>query len=289
MIKVDNQKIVRRVARQTYCANLKRNLMTIFAIILTTFLIVSVIGIGIAYWQMISERQIKMNGMDFDIELSEPTRKQVEIARNSDVVKYAGVCVKCAILDSVDDKKLSKLQLFWLDDTCWNKQCFPALDHLTGNYPKQEDEILLSVEALRDMGISEPEIGMSIDAIYTPLTGEQSDAASESYSFRLSGYYTDFTGNSRGYVSDEFYKITGARQTDFTQGTLKITLKQKFYSEKTITSIREMFGLTNQQYLSADYDSIRRFMKTVVVLAGLLVLIFVSGYADAKSRLGFHS
>lgn len=278
MIKVDNQKIVRKVAGQTYRSNRKRNLMTIFAVILTTFLIVSVIGIGIAYWQMISERQIKMNGMDYDIELSEPTEKQVKIAKNMDAVKNAGVCVKCAILDSINDMKLSKLQLFWLDDICWRTQCMPALDHLTGNYPKQEDEILLSAEALRDMGISEPKIGMSIHTTYSPLTGEQSDAKSTGYTFRLSGFYTDFTGNSRGYVSDEFYKITGASQTDFTQGTLKLTLKQKFYSEKTILSMEESFGLSNQQYLSADYDSIRGFMKTVVVLGGLLVLIFVSGY-----------
>lgn len=279
MIKVANQKIVRGIARQTYWANRKRNMITIIAIILTTFLIISVIGIGIAYWQMISERQIKINGMDYDIELSEPTKKQVEIAKNMDRVETAGLCVKCAILDSSNDRNLSKLQLYWLDDTCWRKQCVQALNNLTGSYPKQENEILLSAEALRDMGIKNPEIGMSINVSYTPLTGEQqSDGKSLNYVFQLSGYYTDFTGNSRGYVSEAFYNTTGAEQTDFTQGTLKITLKHKIYSQKTILSIKEELGLDNQQYLSADYDSIRGFLKTLVVLIGLLMLIFVSGY-----------
>lgn len=278
MIKVDNQKIVQRVARQTYGSNRKRNIMTILAVILTTFLIVSVIGIGIAYWQMIAERQIKMNGMDYDIELSEPTEAQVTTAKKMNLVKDAGVCVKCAILDSANGKKLSKVQLYWLDNTCWEKQCLPALDVLTGNYPQKEDEILLSAEALRDMGITAPKIGMSIDVTYFPLTGELSDEEHNSYTFRLSGYYTDFTGNSRGYVSDAFYKTTGANQTDFTQGTLKLTLKNPVYSQKTILSMQEEFKLRNQQYLAADYDSISEFIKFAVVLAGVLVLIFVSAY-----------
>lgn len=60
----------------------------------------TIIGIGIGYWEMISERQMKMNGMDYDIEVSEPTEDQVNIARKSDLIKYAGISVKCAVIES---------------------------------------------------------------------------------------------------------------------------------------------------------------------------------------------
>lgn len=278
MIKVDNRHIVQKVAKRTYQANKKRNMITILAVILTTFLIVSVVGIGIAYWQMISERQIKMNGMDYDIELSEPTEEQVEIAKGMDRVEYAGVSVKCAILDSANDSKISKMQLYWVDDTCWKEQCLPAFDSMVGNYPVKEDEILVSAEALRNMGITNPKVGMDIKGTYTSLSAEPSAGNSANYTFQLSGFYTDFTGKARGYVSEAFYQMTGAKQTDFTQGTLKITLKNPLYSEKSILSMQEEFKLRNKQYLSADYDSIRGFIKTMAVLLGLLVLIFVSGY-----------
>ncbi|MDD3140327.1 MAG: ABC transporter permease [Lachnospiraceae bacterium] len=278
MIKVDNQHIVKKVAKQTYHANQKRNLLTILAVILTTFLIVSVLGIGIAYWQMISERQIKMNGMDYDIQLSEPTEEQVEIARLMEQVKSAGVCVKCAIVDSANDKTLSKLQLYWVDDICWKEQCLPAFDTMAGDYPVEEDEIVLSTEALRDMGITSPKIGMDIAVTYFPLAGETSNEESCSYHFKLSGYYKDFTGNARGYVSEAFYKTTGAHQTDFTQGTLKLTLKNSLYSQKEILAMQKEFGLNHNQYLDADYDSVHDFINTIVVLVGLLILIFISGY-----------
>ena len=69
-----------------------------------------------------------------------------------ELIKYAGVSVKCAIVNKTDNKPTSKLQLYWIDDTCWNKQCLQALDKKTGRYPKNENEIMLSSEALRNIG-----------------------------------------------------------------------------------------------------------------------------------------
>ena len=64
MMKVNNRKIIASVAMRTYRANKKRNALTVFAVILTTFLITAVLGIGISYWDAVSQRAIRMNGMD---------------------------------------------------------------------------------------------------------------------------------------------------------------------------------------------------------------------------------
>ena len=197
MIKVDNKHIIRDVSKKTYNANKKRNLLTIFAIFLTTFSILTIIGIGIGYWKMISERQMKMNGMDYDIEVSEPIEDQVNIARNSDLIKYAGISVKCAVIESANDKILSKIQLYWIDEMCWEKQCLPAMDSLVGDYPQQKNEIMLSKEALRSMGINNPKIGMEIKVEYTALNQNSTDGNSQKINFILSGYYIDFSGDSR--------------------------------------------------------------------------------------------
>ncbi|MBP7059481.1 MAG: FtsX-like permease family protein [Lachnospiraceae bacterium] len=286
MINVDNQHIVREVAQKNYNSNIKRNIITILAIIITSFLIVSVVGIGISYWQMISERQIKMNGMDYDIELTEPTKAQVDIAKKMELIKYAGVSVKCAIVNKTDNKPTSKLQLYWIDNTCWNKQCLSALDKKTGGYPKNENEIMLSSEALRNIGIKKPTVGMKINMTYFPLSGNyyrndtkktSTDSGCINKQFILSGYYTDFTGSSKGYVSEAFYKTTGAKQTDFTQGTLKISLKNSLYSKKTIMKIQHQFKIHHRQVISEDSDSIDQFVKTITVLVLLLAMIFLSG------------
>ena len=65
MIKVNNKKTISRIARTTYQANRKRNLLTILAIILTSFLLITVIGIGIQYTQALSRRNLMMSGRDY--------------------------------------------------------------------------------------------------------------------------------------------------------------------------------------------------------------------------------
>ena len=49
MLKVDNKKVIHDLAKTTSKANKKRNLLTITAIFLTTFLLCTVISVGISY------------------------------------------------------------------------------------------------------------------------------------------------------------------------------------------------------------------------------------------------
>lgn len=277
MLKVQNKKVIDEIAGQIYKANKKRNFLTVFAILLTTFLIVIILAVGVSYWDTISERQIRMQGMDYDIELSEPREDQVEKIRSMDKVKYAGIAVKCAILEQYQEKLLDKTRLYWLDKICWEKQTVPALESTTGNYPENENEIMLGSNTLKAMGIQDPEIGMRIPVTYFTLE-EGSDEKRLEKEFTLSGWYTDYTRATRGYVSKAFFEETGVKQTDFTQGSLKISLKNPLYSEKDITKMQEEIVLDRNQYLSADYDTISHFLMMAAGLAVLLVMIFISGY-----------
>ena len=288
MLKVSNQKITAEIASTTYKANGKRNLLTIFALFLTTFLISVIIALGVSYWNTISQRQIRMEGMDYDVELTEPAEEQVQIIRDMDEVRYAGLAVKCAIVEEYNGKTLDKMRLYWLDDICWEKQTVPALEEYVGHYPQKENEIMLSGSALTAMGIDKPREGMSIPVTYYTLASEEEDAAAENVQaagdqsiqkeFILSGWYTDYTGNDRGYVSEAFFKGTGVKQTDLTQGALKITLNNPLYSEKDIIRMQQAVGIRRLQIIEGDYDAISSFLKMSVVLAGLLLMIFASGW-----------
>ena len=106
MLKVDNKKAVHELAKATYKANRKRNILTIAAIFLTTFLLCTVISIGISYWDTISVRQQRMQGIDYDVELTEPRADQVSVIRGMEQVKYAGLSVICAVLSKYQEKEL---------------------------------------------------------------------------------------------------------------------------------------------------------------------------------------
>ena len=276
-LKVKNKKVIREIAWTTYRANKKRNFLTVFAIILTTFLIAGVTATGFSYWNTISERQLRLEGMDYDIELTEPDKKQTEKIRSMDNVKYAGVAVKCAVLEQYQEKMLDKVRLYWLDDVCWKKQTVPAMESFEGHYPQKENEIMLGMNTLRDMGISKPKTRMVPPVTYYTLNEDFSEKLLEK-EFILCGWYTDYSGAKRGYVSEEFYKTTGVRQTDFTQGALKITLKNPLYSKDDIIAMQNAIGLNQNQIIDADYDTISNFLKTAAVLGIMLLMIFFSGY-----------
>ena len=106
MLKVNNKTIIREVAAATWKANKKRNFLTAFAIFLSTFLIATIISLGMSYWTTLQERQRYMSGIDYDIALSEPRDKQTKKARSMEQIKYAGLLVKCAIIEKYQDKTL---------------------------------------------------------------------------------------------------------------------------------------------------------------------------------------
>ncbi len=277
MLNVQNKNVVQAVAKATYQANRKRNLLTIFAMALTTFLLAVVIALGVSYWDTVSQRQIRMQGMDYDIELSEPRQSQVEKIKSMDNVKYAGVAVKCAIVEQYQGLLLDKTRLYWLDETCWEKQTIPALESYQGHYPQLEHEVMFGKDTLKAMGISNPTIGMKLPVTYTTLA-EQSDGGHLEEEFTLCGWYMDYSKSNRGYVSKSFLDKTGVKQTDFTQGSLKVTLENPLYSEADIINIQQEIDFGGRQFITADYDTIARFCKITAGLAALLLMIFASGY-----------
>ena len=277
MWKVDSKRVISDIAKTTYKSNKKRNIVTITAIFLTTFLLCTVISIGLSYWDTVSLRQQRMNGMDYDIELTEPREEQVSAIRDMDEVAYAGLCVKCSIGSRYGNRELDKIKFFWADTICWEKQVIPALESYSGYYPQKENEIMLSKSALRAMGIERPAAGMKLPITCENLAeGFKNDETEKE--FELSGWFLDYTGESKGYVSEDFYKSTGVRQTDLTQGSLKISLKNPLYSEADIIQMQNAVKLAGNQIIEADYDTISNFCKTIAALCMMLVLVFFSGY-----------
>lgn len=277
MLNVHNKKVVTDIAYTTYRANKKRNLLMVFAVFFTVFLIAVVLALGVSYWNTVSERQIRMQGMDYDLSLSEPREDQAEKIRSMENVKYAGIAVKCAVLEQYQDQRLDKTRLYWLDETCWDKQTVPALESYEGSYPQRENELMLSQNALKAMGIQHPKIGMQLPVTYFTLKEDLQEELLKK-DFILCGWYRDYSGEQRGYVSRGFWETTGVKQTDFTQGTLKISLKNPFYSDSEITAIQNEIRMDHNQYIEADADTISNFLKSVAGLAVLLILIFLSGY-----------
>lgn len=277
MIKIRNKKIVNEIAVSIYRANLKRNIFTIISIVMTTFMITAILAITVSYKKTLAMRAIRMNGMSYELALTEPEDPQVEQIRAMDNVAEAGLLVKCAIGEKYKDKSLDELQLYWLDGTAWEKQCIPALEDYEGTYPQKENEIMLSTGALSAMGIKTPKIGMTLPLTWYSLS-EKAAGESIDNEFVLCGFFHDYTGWERGFVSEAFYRNTGAEQTDLMQGKLLISLKNTLFTKKDIEAFQKTISILPMQIVEGDTESTANFVRIVLVLLGLFLMIMVSGY-----------
>lgn len=273
---VKNGRTIRLLSGKEYRGNIKKNLMTVIAISMTTFLIMVVFSLGISYYTTLTERSVAAEGMKYDVLLPEPTEEQVQKAHKIEGVVYAGLAVKCAVIDEYEGKN-TRIRLFWADQECWEKQCLPAFEMVEGKYPETENEIMLSTVSLSEMGIDTPEVGMKVAVKWGSLS-EESDLKDRESTFRLSGYYKDFNRHSNGYVSKVFYDKTGVKQTDLTNGNLYLTLKNPLYSNMFIKEVGEQLDLYGNQVINSDPYLLINFAKMMGAVIFLTLLILASGY-----------
>lgn len=114
-------------------------------------------------------------------------------------ISQAGRCVTVGTSESEGPV----CSIRWADADAWEKLLRPAYTEIRGNYPEQEQEIMLSVRALKALGITDPEVGMEI-----PLRVSYSLFQSSEETFLLSGWFTDYgSGAAPGYVSEK--KLSG--------------------------------------------------------------------------------
>ncbi len=274
-MRVSNRQAVRKTAWMIYITEAKRNLLSVSAVCMASFLLTFMAAAGSSYWNTLTQRQLRMQGIDYDIELGEPQDEQVEIIRAMENVKYAGLTVACTTVSQYKDQAVDYAMLYWADEICWEKQIVPALETYSGHYPKKANELMLSEALLHAMHIDQFRTGMKLPLTYSVMA---SDLGSKplKQEFVLSGWYKDYSGKEKGYVSKAFYDSTGVKQTDFDLGSLKISLVNPFYSAKDIADMNEAVHLTQNQNIAADDYAIPHFLQVMLALAGLFFMILAS-------------
>jgi len=271
MIRVENKKIIADLSKRNYKANKSRNRFIIITILLTTCMLSTVFSVGISYYQSYGKQAKMLEGISYDAILTMPTVQQEEIAENMDNVKYAGLSVHCANIIKYQEKDI-RVTMLWRDDVNWEKQCIPALETVTGSYPEQPNEIMMSVVALEKCGIEDYYVGMALPMTYKDANGVQEET------FILSGYYKDYTITGRILVSKSFYETTGHTQTDINAGKLYLTFHNPLVSEAKAESIRGQFSVKSNQILNINTEIISVFYGLVFGIGSLSILIMLCGY-----------
>ena len=263
-----NKSAVKRVEKGMMKANRTRNLFAVFAIVLTTFMITTVFSLGINYMENMELMQVRTAGTTADVSLAMPTAEQEQQIQALDYVKTVGTQYMVgSVAEKNDEGRELSIALQYYDETEWDKHYKEAISEVNGKYPAQDNEIMLSEDALSQLGITKPALNMEIPLSYYDKNGQQQKT------FTLSGWFRSYTGVGMGFVSESYCKNAGYTMQD--DGVLSLSLKKM---PDDFLRIQRDVELNENQSFSGSV-SMKSSNGSVIAMVILLVLFIIgSGY-----------
>ena len=271
-----SQNSIKSLAKKTYHANKQRNLFIIFALTLTTFMLTSVFSLGFSFFETYQMQQIRSMGTTADVAITNLTEKQVEELNHSNLVSVIGLNQRLGSINTADMGN-AKLGLTWIDEEEWKQHRLPTISNVNGAYPQAENEVMLPLWALSEMGIANPQLGMKITFPYR-LENSNQYITKE---FILSGYYTDYMTSRVGmrgsiYVSQIFADNTGLPFDCITSAM--ITFEGNEAVEHSCEKIKAEIEFSENQSFEVVPSSSQNATSLMIAIAFVVIVIMLSGY-----------
>lgn len=249
----ENRSVIRQLAGAFRKENHVRNRILLAAVSLCVLALTGIFGIAYGKVQAEYVRTIRQSGETASTYLNGGTKTQYEQIQGLSYVKYVGrrnIIGNAYYIQEVDKEgKIGRIEV--LDVGGWNDIVKPAYTDIEGWYPEKSDEIMLSKEALRMLGVENPQIGMKIS-----LKVEVGLFQEKEQEFYLSGWYQDYIQTSGiktgGYISEKKAKEWGY---DIDQlATILISQKNQWTGKQTEDRLYKDVTMkdSGQQVVSAN-------------------------------------
>jgi len=196
------------VTIKTLRSDKRRNFFIIAAIALTTFMITSVLTVGMSYHRTLTVEPFRSEGIlthaSFQQGAVSPAQSQA--LRTRPYVRQVSNVYRLGtgFLPGFDRGIL----LATMNQETWQHFLLPVFADVSGHAPVAADEIALSRAHLTEMGITEPYLGMDIPMEYLLdhfAAEPDPNRLPEAGTFKLSAIYTEFVSLRPGFVFTPVY------------------------------------------------------------------------------------
>lgn len=182
---ISNKSAVNGLASAYYRQNSGRNRILIFTSSLSVILIFMIFSMVSGKLDADSVRKTMEAGMTASAYLENGTEELEQQISNLPFVGGIGHYKKCGVL-SVKEKNIG--ECVYVDDATFENMMRPAYGKVYGAYPKNNNEIMLSMSCLEELDIENPCIGMALK-LELYWYGMEEYKESGVQEFILSGYY----------------------------------------------------------------------------------------------------
>lgn len=235
--------IVHRMAAKSLKNNRRRNGTMLLAVLLSSFMLFSIFTIGVTYFKMLRLENIRLSGAEFDAIMYGTTERQMELLQSHPDVESFGMAALSGYVEETPYDQTPNVALIYADPVYWNEMMAPARESVTGVYPTEEDEIMVTQYALEKCGCPDLKIGDHISLTYN-VKGEMHET-----SFCITGFWDGYGTNGIFYVSEKFYSQTGLQYEDVSSGRCHINFKPQIMSSEKQDAFIKFMELNKRQSL----------------------------------------
>lgn len=266
MLRNSNHRFIRKMATRSVKNNWIRNMILTTAILLSSFLLFTLITVGITYIQMHKMQTVRLAGGEYDAVMYGVSEEQRNLCESDPDIQLAGIEAVAGYVKETKEDATPDVGLLWADTTFWEQMKTPAREWTKGTYPQKDDEVMVTQKALKKCGFEELELGDSFVMTYGTPSGEITKE------FRISGMWSGYGGEEVFYVSKSFYEQSGQDLASVSSGRYYISFRETAISKKAEETFTENLNLTKKQRLFFAGDS----QQKKEVLLGLTALVAVT-------------
>ena len=269
MLKNNNQPVIKRIAKTNLKSNFRRSITMILAVLLSSFLLFSVFTVGLTYLKMNKLQNIRLNGADFDAVLYGVTEEQKTILDNDENVKQFGILTVAGAVRETETDKTPGVGLLYADAVLWDDMMSPTRTFLHGKYPTNENEIMVTEEALKKCGFENKKTGDEITFVYEIKEKRQEKT------FQISGIWGGFGIVDNFFVSKAFCEQEGIEE--LYNSRCDISFEKTRMSEEEQQAFIDKMELGKSQRLFYVYE----FGNAAEIfwgIAGIVVVTCLSAY-----------
>ena len=269
MLKNNNQAVVKRLAKNNLKSNRRRSFSMVLAIMLSSFLLFSVFTVGATYLKMQRQQNIRLNGAEFDAIMYGISEEQKEILEENPTVEHYGVVMVSGVVAETEADKTPGVGLLYADDTYWKKMMAPARKFVKGHYPVEENEVMVTEDALKKCGFSDKKIGDEITFVY------EINEKREVETFRISGIWDGYGDTDNFYMSKAFCDKQKLDAVYY--GRCHISFCKKWMSDEAQQAFIDSMKLKKSQRLFYVYEY-GNATEIFLGLSGIALVTVLSAY-----------
>lgn len=274
MLANNNQSVIRRMAKRSLVSNKRRTIIMALAVALSAFMLFSVFTVGITYFKMYRLQNIRLSGGDFDAIMYGMTEEQKKKCEENPDIDQIGIAAVAGSVLSTDYDNTANVGCVWLDEVYWNDIMTPAREWVKGTYPQEENEVMVTKEALESCGFEELGLGIgdTFRALWQDAQGNQSQRE-----FKISGIWEGYGTKNVFYVSRAFYDQCGYELSEGASGRYFMTFHKDFWTQEEQETFIDSMNLEKQQSLFFSVEA-GYSIPIVLGLAGIALVTCLCAY-----------